>query len=101
MELDEVKAYLGESADGWTDDEITSALTAETLAQSRVCRVPADMPADLAEALKRRVARSLNVRALPLGYAVQVDDTGFGISRLGYDAEIRRLEAPWKKVTVG
>lgn len=105
-----VKAYLGGN-NRWNDDEITVALAAETAAQARVVRFPADpeppapaldYPDDLAEALCRRVAHLLAVRALPLGVQANITDSAVAVSRVGgSDPEVRRLEAPWRKLVKG
>lgn len=96
----EVREYLGSSADQWTEPELAGALAAETAAQARVCRVGAPYPADLSEALMRRVARNLALRSLPL--AVLQGDAETGNTMLpGRDPEVRRFEAPYRKVTVG
>lgn len=96
-----LKAYLGPLATGKTDQVLQSALSAETSAQAARCRVPVDpaaFPDDLAEALCRRVARNLAMRNLPLG--VQVDE--MTSTRIGSsDPEVRRLEAPYRKLVVG
>ncbi|MFJ8685059.1 phage tail protein [Micromonospora wenchangensis] len=79
---------------------VEAALTAEIAAQSRVCRVPTEYPADLAEALCRRVVRNLAMRRLPL--AVPTGDSEGGPAVLpGRDPEVRRLEAPWRRLVVG
>lgn len=102
-------AYLGDSE--WTADEIEAAFLAEQGAQSRVCRVPrladgtldeGSYPADLAEALFRRVAHNLALRRLPLGVSANISEAGVATNRVGgTDAEVRRLEAPWRSVRVG
>lgn len=92
-----VKAYLGQTS--VTDAVITEALAAETAAQAEVCRIPAAYSDDLAEALKRRVARNLALRGLPL--AVLQGDAESGDTILpGRDPEVRRLEAPHRKMVV-
>jgi hypothetical protein len=92
-----IKTYLGQTGLSYDDDQIDSALTAELAAQDAVCRIR-DYTADLAEALKRRVARNLAMHNVPLG--IQADETGG--TRVGsIDPEIRRLEAPYKKRVVG
>lgn len=103
----DVRAYLAGAgaSNSWTDDEVADALLTERAAQARVCRVPADdgaWPADLAEALIRRVARNLSTRTLVLGYQTTVgaDGTSFN-TRVGWDNEIRRLEAPLRRLSVG
>ncbi len=95
--LAQVKDYLKDGATGWSDAQIQAALDAETAAQSRSCRIPADYPPDLAEALKRRVRRNLAMRGIPLG----VQTSEVGPVRVGRDPEIRRLEAPYPKLRVG
>lgn len=98
--LVQVKAYLG-SETSRTDAEITEALTAETVAQSNVCRTSSVYPADLAEALKRRVARNLYMRGLPSGLeTINTEAGGMGV-RISTDPEIRRLEAPYRRLVVG
>lgn len=97
-------AYLGESTE-YDAEEISSAFEAEKAAQAAVCRVPdddADWPADLIQALMRRITHNLAVRGNALG--VQNIDTAFGVSALrvgGTDAEVRRLEAPHRRLVVG
>jgi len=99
---DEVLEYVtGAGSTAATAAEVGTALEAETAAQARACRVPAPdayWPADLAEALCRRVARNLAMRNLPL--AVQMSEMGG--TRIGsIDPEVRRLEAPYRKVVLG
>ena len=103
-DLPAVKAYLGDTHT-WGDSEIAEALAAETAAQSRACRIPDGTdayPADLDEALCRRVAHNLAVRALPLGVQANVSDMAVATTRVGgMDAEVRRLEGPWRRVMFG
>jgi len=102
--LSDVSAYLGD-ASGWDDTEISAALASEAAAQARRCRVPApsaDWPADLAEALCRRVAVNLALRSLPLGVQASISEAAVAQTRVGGgDAEVRRLEAPYRKVSFG
>jgi hypothetical protein len=96
--VSEVRAYLGVAV-SHTDEVLTDALDAESAAQARVCRVDeANYPADLRQALMRRIARNLSMRRLPLG--VQTDETG-GYRIGATDPEVRRLEAPHRRVVVG
>lgn len=99
----EIEAYLGDAI-SWGPTEIASALDAETAAQAAACRLPADgaYPADLIEALGRRVAHNLALRALPLGVQATVSDMAVATTRVaGMDAEVRRLEGPHRKMLVG
>lgn len=96
-----VVAYL--EADGTTYDEdaITRALAAESQAQRNCCRMPATYPADLAEALYRRVARNLAMQSLPLGTARADDGSSSGGYLPAQDPEVRRYERPYRKVVTG
>jgi hypothetical protein len=101
---DDVTEYLGEET-SWTDDDVFSAFEAEKAAQAAVCRLPGEAdtwPADLVEALCRRVAHNLALRALPLGVQASIAEAAVATTRVGgTDAEVRRLEAPHRRVTVG
>lgn len=91
----EVKSYLGTSSA--SDAAVRLALEAETATQARVCRVD-PYSADLGNALMRRVARNLAMKNVPLG--VQMDE--LGAVRLGStDPEVRRLEAPYRRLVIG
>lgn len=100
--LSDVKTYLGESAARWSDSELQAALDAETQAQIEVCRIPTDpftdvYPVTLGEALKRRVLRNLTMRQYPL--SMPTGDAQSGASFLpSKDVEVRRLEAPYRKL---
>ena len=103
-----VKAYLGTTS-GYEDAQIQSALDSETVAQAKACRIPADAdpaspqpyPEDLAEALCRRVAHNLALRGLPLGIQANIADGAVSTNRVGgTDAEVRRLEAPYKRLVI-
>lgn len=97
--VQDVSGYLGDHS--WTDDEIQAALDAEEAAQATRCRVPIPRPADLDEALCRRVARNLAMRVLPLA-VLQGDAEAGSTTRLpGNDPEVRRLEGPWRRLVVG
>lgn len=100
----QVVAYVAPSSSA-DAAEVGSAYAAEKAAQARRCRVPADdavWPADLAEALLRRVAHNLALRQLPLGVQASISEVGVQTNRVGgTDAEVRRLEAPFRKVVLG
>ncbi len=94
LTLDQLRKYLGAAADQWDDDELGSALAAELDDQATKCRVPTVVPAGLTEALKRRVARNLAMRKVPLGIAVsEVEATQVR----NLDPEIKRFEAPYRR----
>lgn len=94
----DVVAYMGPSS--WTTDQIDEALAAESDAQRAVCRVGAYVSADLRSALLRRVQRALAMRRLPL--AMQTGDVDAGaVMPPGRDPEVRRLEAPYRRMVMG
>jgi hypothetical protein len=99
-DLAAVLAYLGED-DSHTPQEVQDALDAETAAQARHCTIPADYPEDLAQALKRRVARNLAARAVPVATFTSFEGGGTSARVPKLDAEITRFEAPFPRLAVG
>lgn len=103
--VEDVQAYLSDSGSHWDTEAVTAAHAAEKAAQARRCRVPADdaeWPADLAEALCRRVAANLANRSLPLGLQSSITEVGAAFARTGGgDREVTRLEAPYRRLVVG
>lgn len=99
-----VTEYLGEDVDA-EESAIASAYAAELSSQAARCRVPAvDVvwPQDLVEALCRRVAHNLALRNLPLGLQAAMIEGGVAQTRVGgLDAEVRRLEGPYRKLVIG
>jgi hypothetical protein len=94
----DVDVYIGDHS--WTPTQVAEVLAQESAAQRARCRIPAAYPADLRGALLRRCQRALALRHLPLA----VKETADGESSMvvpGNDPEVRRLEAPHRKVTVG
>lgn len=102
-DLAAVKTYLGGETSA-SDAEITSALAAETALQAAMCRIPAapeDYPVPLGEALCRRVARNLYMRRIPSGLeTINTEAGGMGV-RISTDPEIKRMEAPYRRLVVG
>lgn len=95
----EVLDYLGDTSHD--TDTLTAALAAEAAAQRARCNVPAVYPADLREALLRRVARNLAARSVPVA-SFSAFDGGVTSTRVpGHDPEVRRLEAPYRRMVVG
>lgn len=98
--VEDLMLYLGDTASRLSEETLTEALAAEEAAQAARCTIPDPYPDDLGEALKRRVARNLAMRGIPL--AVLQGDAEFGSTVLpGRDPEVRRLEAPYPRLTVG
>lgn len=100
--LGDLRTYLGQSS--YTDEQLEGALSAELSAQRKVVRVPKDPAAawdpDLSEALKRRVARNLAMRGIPLAM-FSGDPDGGSLIPPGRDPEVRRLEGPMRKMKLG
>lgn len=91
--------YLGRTS--WSDSDVQDALDAEAGAQRDVCAVPAAYPPSLREALFRRVAANLARRNLPLAVAQGDAESGGPVAPPTLDPEVRRLEKPYPKLTVG
>jgi hypothetical protein len=92
--------YLGKTS--FTDEQVEDALAAEAADQRGRCTVPAAYPADLAQALMRRVAVNLARRALPLGVLQGDAEAGSTSSFLPYrDPEVRRFESKYPRMIVG
>ncbi len=101
-DFEDLDAYLGQGAHSWTTGELQEAIEIEAAAQRRVCRTPAIFPPDLRAALLRRAARFLDMKRRQ----TQQDTTGSDFEvpstvAIGRDQEIRRYEAPWRKVVAG
>lgn len=88
--------YAGLSED---DSDLLTAYSAELAAQRKHCRAPRDGEdtGDLEAALLRRVACHLARKAIPL--AVQVGEFGTAYTP-GRDPEVRRLEAPYRRLVL-
>jgi len=96
----DVSVYLGANAGTWSMDEIGDALAAERSAQRDRCGERAVYPDSLRQALLRRCQRNLAMRRLPL--AILSGDADAGPTILpGRDPEVRRLEAPYRRLVVG
>jgi hypothetical protein len=101
---DELREYLGDGAIRYPVtgpfDPLEPVFDAEAAAQAAVCRIPDEYPADLREALFRRVAVNLARRAIPTGILGIAE--GGAPARLGsQDPEVRRMESPHRKLVVG
>src|SRR5690606_41722487 len=92
----DVVDYLGGDAEQWTEEELAHALAADAAAQRRWCNVGAEYPDDLRQALLRRLARILAMRALPL-IALQGDAEVGPVRLPRQDAEVGRLEAAHRR----
>lgn len=97
--LAQVKEYLGTTSA--TDAEIADALAAEAAAQRKRCRIPAVYDDDIAQALKRRVARNLAARGVPIAQFTSFEGGGTSSRVPKIDAEIARFEGPFRRRAVG
>jgi hypothetical protein len=118
-DLDECKAYLDDAGVSYSTpavgmpDPVDTALNAEVLNQLARVTLPTvlegdpavEVPtytADLLEAVYARVARRLVLRGLPLGVSPTATDSAIAVTRVGgLDAEVGRLEAPYRRVVLG
>jgi hypothetical protein len=109
VSADAVIAYLDGAGISYDPTQVEDALAAEARDQRSRCRFPTDPQTGApvytdahVEALKRRVAHNLAVRPLPLGLQATVTD-GAALATVvaGLDGEVRRFEAPWRKVLTG
>lgn len=94
----EIATYLGDTS--WSEQDLQDALDAEAAAQRAICVVPAEYPTDLREALKRRVARNLSMRRIPLAVLQGDAESGTPSVLPGNDPEIRRFEKPHLRVLI-
>jgi hypothetical protein len=81
-------------------DGLSAVLSAAATATGAVS-ASVEWPPDLIEALYRRVAHNLALRSNPLG--VSLAESEFGSTQLrvgGGDAEVRRLEAPYRPLPI-
>lgn len=101
--VQDVDDYLtsGTGEHSWTTDDMAGALAAEEAAQRRVCKIGAFYPADLREALLRRVQRNLAMRPNALAILRGDADGGDSTTLPQNDPEVRRLERPYRKLPLG
>ena len=96
--VDQLRDYLGATSAG--DDEVWSAFVAERAAQAQRCRVD-PFTHELREALMRRVARNLAARSVPVATFTSFDGGATSTRVPSVDAEVRRLEAAYRRLPVG
>jgi hypothetical protein len=94
----QLRVYLGDVSD--TDSTLLEALAAERVAQADRCRVDRYTEA-LREALMRRVARNLAARRVPVATFTSFEGGGTSTRVPSTDAEIARLEGPYRRWPVG
>jgi hypothetical protein len=94
--VEDVENYLGETS--LTTEELADALEAEASDQRSRCYTAPTYPPALFRALVRRAARAAAMQRVLLGLQ---DSEGF-VSRVPvWDGEIRRYEAPHRRMPMG
>jgi hypothetical protein len=94
--LAELKDFLGDVAPLYSDAVLQDVLDSEAASQAGRCRTSTPLAAPLVQALLRRCQRALALKAMPLGMTdLGGESTAYIPSR---DPEIRRLEAPYRKM---
>lgn len=98
--VEDLRLYLGDASDRLADETLDDVLDVEATAQAVRCTIPDEYPSDLGEALRRRVARNLALRGIPLAVLQGDAETGSMVLP-GTDPEVRRLEGPYRRLVVG
>lgn len=97
--LDQVRKWTGVTVTSISDVELQIVIEAEVVGQAEVCRVE-PYNAALYQAVLRRCGRELAARGVPLG--MTSGESEYGSTRLSaFDAEIERLEGPFRIVVFG
>lgn len=98
-DLDQVRKWTAVSGNSITDEELQIVIDAEVVGQAEVCRVEV-YNAALYQAVLRRCARELAARGVPLG--MTSGESEYGPARLAtFDAEVERLEGPFRIAVIG
>ena len=99
-DADAVRQFTGVTANALADDDLALIMDGEQDSQRKLCRVTgATLAPALAAGFMRRCARAIAARGIPLG---MVGDAEFGPTRLPMvDAEIERLEGPYRRLVFG
>jgi hypothetical protein len=102
----ELRDWMSLTATQLTDHDLGVIRSGEIASQRAECRIPATLvtaglvPAPLVESMYRRVARAVAARGIPLG--TRSGDGEFGpVTIVSYDAEITRLEGPFRRFVTG
>ena len=99
-----VRDWCQMSPTALTDEQVQGVIDAELTGQGRLCRAvpegepPDDFPSGLRQAIFRRCAREFAGKQVPLG-VIGDPSSEYGNQRLlTFDAEVERLEGPYRIV---
>jgi hypothetical protein len=99
--IPEVRAWSNVSAQSLSDDQVQAIIDAEVDLQGAVCEWgETSFPPSLSQSLLRRCAREIGGRQLPLGLTADTSGEYAPVRIPAYDAEIERLEAPFRVIAV-
>jgi hypothetical protein len=96
----EVREWAAVSLSSLSDVQIQQIINAEEALQAAACEVSPVYPDALAQALLRRAAREIAARQLPVGLSADTGGEYAPIRLPSFDAEIERLEAPYRIIVV-
>lgn len=109
--VSDVRAWCQISAASLTDAQLQQVVDAEQANQALYCRVPttgdppvldpSSWPAALSQAIYRRVAREVAGRGVPLGLVGDPASEAGALRLATFDAEVERLEGPYRMVVFG
>lgn len=99
LTIEDLRIYLGDASNRLSDEELTDVLDVEATHQAERCTIPDPYPVTLGEALKRRCARNLALRGIPLA-VLQGDAEAGSMVLPSRDPEVRRLEAGYPRLGV-
>lgn len=95
-----VRAWSNVSDQSLTEAQLQQLLDAELALQAASCLVPEAYPDALAQAVLRRCGRAIGARQLPLGLSADTAGEYPPVRLPQWDAEIERLEGPYRVVVI-
>jgi len=99
--VQDVRDWANVTAQSLTDAQLQQILDTEVALQAASCAwLPAEYPVPLAQAVLRRCARETAARQLPLGLSADTSGEYAPVRLPNFDAEIERLEAPFRVIAV-
>lgn len=95
-----VRSWSSVTTASLSDDQVQQIIDTEAALQAACCVWEDDYPISLAQALLRRAAREIAARQLPLGLSADTGGEYAPVRLPSFDAEIERLEAPYRVVAI-